>query len=236
MAQYRLALKRIERSLRAVQREFTRINQELEAVRDPMVDEIVANMLAGYAYVDRLVEQQVDLMAPHNCHHVLELNHIVLCGLDPAVRKEHSGHMLTTQRRFYEQPAYNIDAVLEWYQAHQDESAWKRAAGVYIRILSQPQLFIEGNHRTGALIMSAILAREAKAPFVLTVDNAKAYFDPSTLIKATRKTPVTLLVKLPRMKKRFAKFLQAQANRRYLRNIDDAAELSSSPEDACAEA
>jgi hypothetical protein len=29
--------------------------------------------------------------------------------------------------------------------------------------------------------MSYILVRAGKAPFVLTVDNAKAYFDPSTL-------------------------------------------------------
>jgi hypothetical protein len=42
---------------------------------------------------------------------------------------------------------------------------------------------------------------------VLTVDNAKAYFDPSTLFKATTKTAATMLTKLPRMKKLFAEFL-----------------------------
>jgi len=91
---------------------------------------------------------------------------------------------------------------------------------VYVRILSQPQLYIEGNHRTGALIMSYILMRDGKAPFVLTVDNAKAYFDPSTLIKETKKTATTLLTKLPRMKKRFASFLRDQTNSHYLRPAD----------------
>jgi ABC-type phosphate transport system substrate-binding protein len=36
-----------------------------------------------------------------------------------------------------------------WFKEYGKESAWKRAAGVYVRILSQPQLYIEGNHRTG---------------------------------------------------------------------------------------
>jgi hypothetical protein len=64
--------------------------------------------------------------------------------------------------------------------------------------------------------MSYILVRDGKAPFVLTVDNAKAYFDPSTLIKTTKKTTTTLLMKLPRLKKRFANFLREQAHAAYL--------------------
>jgi hypothetical protein len=48
------------------------------------------------------------------------------------------------------------------------------------------------------------------------VENAKAYFDPSTLIKQTKKTASSLLMKLPHMKKRFALFLEQQANAAYL--------------------
>jgi hypothetical protein len=107
-----------------------------------------------------------------------------------------------------------------WFKEYGKESAWKRAAGVYVRILSQPQLYIEGNHRTGALIMSYILVRAGKAPFVLTVDHAKAYFDPSTLIKGTKKTATTMLMKLPHMKKLFADFLRHQTDEKYVyRNV-----------------
>jgi hypothetical protein len=123
-----------------------------------------------------------------------------------------------TKQHFYEQEKFNINDILDWHRKHEDESPWKQAAGVYVRILSQPQLYIEGNHRTGALIMSYILARYGQAPFVLTVDNAKAYFDPSTLVKDTKKTTATLLIKLPGMKKRFAQFLRDQANEQYLRS------------------
>jgi hypothetical protein len=75
--------------------------------------------------------------------------------------------------------------VLEWHARHEGESAWSRAAGAYVRTLSKPQLFIEGNHRAGALMMSYILVREGRPPFVLSVENAGAYFDPSAVIRNT---------------------------------------------------
>ncbi len=75
---------------------------------------------------------------------------------------------------------------------------------------------LEGNHRCGALIVSYLLAREHELPFVLTVDNAKAYFDPSTLIKGTRKTSFALLFKLPHLVRDFAQFLKVRADSRYL--------------------
>ena len=216
MDTYRLDLKTIEQSLRNVQREFPKINEILHSRRDSMTDAVLDNMLAGYAFVDRAVADGADLFTLRHIPALLELNHIVLCGLNQQVREEYQTHIEATAQRFYEQEEFNIDDVLRWYYRHANESPWKRAAGVYIRILSQPQLYIEGNHRTGALIMSYLLVREGKAPFVLTVDNAKAYFDPSTLFKATTKTAATMLTKLPRMKKLFAEFLRAQAHERYI--------------------
>jgi hypothetical protein len=219
MDNYRLDLKTIEQSLRDVQREFPKINEILHSRRDSMTDEVLENMLAGYAFVDKAVADGADLFTLRHIPDLLELNHIVLCGLNQQVRQEYQTHIEATAQRFYEQEEFNIDDILRWYCKHENESPWKRAAGVYVRILSQPQIYIEGNHRTGALIMSYILVRDGKAPFVLTVDNAKAYFDPSTLFKATTKTTTTLLTKLPRMKKLFAEFLRAQAHEKYIRKV-----------------
>jgi hypothetical protein len=216
MGKYRLNLKAIERSLWDVQREFPKINEVLQSRRDSMTGQVIANMMTGYAFVDWAVGEDTDLFDPRYVAGLLELNHIVLCGRDPNDRREHCKHIQATTQRFYEQGEFNINDLQRWYHDHMYESPWKRAAGVYVRILSQPQLYIEGNHRTGALIMSYILGRDSKAPFVLTVDNAKAYFDPSSLIKETKKTATTLLVKLPRMKKRFAHFLEDHADVRYL--------------------
>ena len=216
MGRNRFNLKAIELSLRHVQREFPQINANLRSRRDSMTDEVLDNMMSGYAFVDWAVADDTDLLDPQYVAGLLELNHIVLCGRDPNSRREHRKHIQATAQRFYTQDEFNIDDILRWHREHTYESAWKRAAGVYVRILSQPQLYIEGNHRTGALLMSYILGRDGKAPFVLTVENALAYFDPSSLIKETNKTPTTLLMKLPRMKKRFARFLEAQADGQYL--------------------
>jgi len=213
----RLNLPEIARSLREVQREFPTINEVLRSRRDSMTDEVVENMLAGYAFVDRALAEDEDLLTSMRAAGLLELNHLVLCGSDPRVRREHHAHLEATARRFYQQEGFSIDDILRWHGKHARESPWKRAAGVYVRILSQPQLYIEGNHRTGALIMSYILARDGEAPFVLSVDNARAYFDPSTTVKETKKTTTTLLMKLPRIKKRFALFLREQENEIYLR-------------------
>ena len=219
MDTYRLDLKAIEQSLRDVQREFPKINESLQSRRDSMTDAVLENMLAGYIFVDQAVADGADLFTLRHATALLELNHIVLCGLNEQVRQEYQTHIETATKRFYEQEEFNIDDILRWYYKHEKESAWRRAAGVYVRILSQPQLYIEGNHRTGALIMSYLLVREGKAPFVLTVDNAKAYFDPSTLIKETKKTATTVLTKLPRMKKLFADFLRKQVQEKYLHKV-----------------
>ncbi|MFP7755375.1 hypothetical protein ACLG6S_12120 [Thermodesulfobacteriota bacterium B35] len=213
---YCLNIGRIERSLRRVQQDFALINRRLDVRRDPLEDTIVENMLLGYEYVNRLLERRVDLLHRRGVHHILELNHIVLCGVDTKVRAEFKVHIAATTDRFYEQKDFNIGHLVRWYHKHGDRSAWKRAAGIYILLLSQPQLFFEGNHRTGALVMSSILAAEGKPPFVLRVSNAEAYFNPSTLAKLTRKSVVMNLWKLPKIRKNFAKFLKRQGRRRYL--------------------
>ena len=109
-----------------------------------------------------------------------------------------------------------IRDLVEWYAGHRDQSAWNRAAGIYVRILSKPQLFIEGNHRTGALVMSYILLRDGYPPFVLSVDNAAAYFDPSTVIRDTDKKSPAMLFRLPGIKSRLAQLLLDHADPGYL--------------------
>src|SRR5262249_42489677 len=159
MERYRLDLRTIEQSLRDVQREFPKINELLHSRRDSMTDAVLDNMLAGYIFVDKAVADGLDLFTLRHVTALLELNHIVLCGINQQVREEYQAHIEATAQRFHAQEEFNINNILRWYDRHENESSWKRAAGVYVRILSQPQLYIEGNHRTGALIMSYILMR-----------------------------------------------------------------------------
>lgn len=218
MGKYRLNIAAIEESLCNLQQEFERINKTLTTQRDRLSDDIVRNMVAGYSYVNEVLGEGIDLLTLESSEYLLEMNHIVLCGSDPWLRVEYRSHIETTERWFYEKENSIFD-VLRWYRRHQKDSVWKRAAGVYIQIVSRPQLYVEGNHRTGALFMSYILCREGNAPFVLSVENAKAYFDPSTLAKDTQKNLITELIKLPRIRKYFARFLEEQANGDYLSQI-----------------
>ena len=211
-----LNLGAIEASLRDLQAHFPEINKLLRSRRDTVDDKLVANMVDGYELVDRLVAQHFDLFAMGNLKLFLEINAVVLWGGDARTSPQATRHLAATEQRFYEQEGGGIRDIVEWYTLHRKDSPWKRAAGVYVRMLSEPELFIEGNHRTGALVMSYILAREGRPPFVLTAANAQAYLDPSTLITKTRKHSFVAIFRLPKIKRYFAEFLKEQADPKYL--------------------
>lgn len=182
-----------------------------------MDDDVVDRMMSGYALVDESLAGDVDPFAYGNSNLLLELNTRVLCSEGEQARRAFLPHIRATEVKFYGEHGAGFGAIADWYKDHRGESPWQRAAGVYVRALSEPQLFIEGNHRTGALIMSLILARSGRPPFVLSVENAVEYFDPSSVIKATRKTTFALLFQLPKIKRRFAKFLEANSDLHHLR-------------------
>jgi len=200
-----------------VQQEFARINGQLSPPRDPLADDVVHNMVAGYELVDLLAASGTDPFALGNVKYLLELNTTVLCGTDPVKREEYARHRQTTEERFYEERHGGIQDLVEWYEIRRGDSPWTLAAGVYVRLLSRPQLFVEGNHRTGALAMSYILVRENEPPFVLTTENAATYFDPSTVIQDTDKQGLAMLFRSPGLIRRVASFLQEHSDRRYLR-------------------
>jgi prophage maintenance system killer protein len=208
---HRLDLAAIRRALLDVQAAFPRINAHLEMRREAMSDRVVAFMMDGYAQVDRLLAERADAFEMGQLSALLELNHRVLCGADPDERRHHHRHLEATEHAFYDDARGGIRDVREWYERNRQASVWRRAAGVYVRILTEPQLYIEGNHRTGALIMSYLLAREGQPPFVLTVDNAAAYFRPSTLIRRTRKSAPTSIWRIPQLIGAFAEYLRTTA-------------------------
>ena len=200
-----------------LQREFPTINPRLRDRRDPIDDAVRENLLTGYAYIDELVAARTDIFAFGDLKHLIELNSRVLCGTDEAMRRESAEHRRATEDRFYNAPGAGIRDIVEWHQKHRNDTPWRRAAGVYIRILSEPQLFIEGNHRSGALVVSYILARADLPPFVLTPGNAQEFFDPSSLIKKIDKREFLSNLRIPHLKKRFAHFLKRESDASYLK-------------------
>jgi hypothetical protein len=206
-----LNLPAIRRSLTEVQTHFARLNECFVEPRDPFSDMVLENVLEAYALIDDYVARGIDLFDLQHVDLMLEINATVLCGSDPAQRVEFAEHLAATEKHFFNNEEGGIKDLFDWYGKHRDESAWKRAAGVYVRILSKPQLFIEGNHRTGSIIVSYLLIREGLSPFVLTVDNAEGFFNPSSVIRNSAKYGVKALFELPKIKKKYAAFLEEQS-------------------------
>lgn len=219
-----LNLGAIEASLRDVGRQFANINPFLDSARDRLDSHAVDHLMSGYAFVDELLASRINLFAYGNLRLFLELNARVLCGQDQAVRSEAARHLAATDKHFYDNADGGIRDVIEWHALHAKDPPFVRAAGVYIRILSEPELFIEGNHRTGALVMSYILVGAGYPPVVMTVANAKGFLDWSGYLTTKRKMSVLLRCQMPWLKRRFAAFLQEHADPRFLRSGPPAAQ------------
>ena len=210
-AKRRLDLPAIECALRDVQQRFTELSRYFTEPRDPFTDEVLQNVLDGYALIDDYVARGVDLFDLQQVDLMLEINATVLCGRDPAGRAESKEHLAATEKHFFNNTEGGIKDLFNWYSAHRSESVWKRAAGVYVRILSRPQLFLEGNNRTGSLIVSYLLMCAGHPPFVLSLANAEGYFNPSSVIRNSAKHGVKALYELPKIKKKYAAFLEEQS-------------------------
>lgn len=207
----RLDLPAIRACLLDTRNNFKKINATLTVKRQPPSDEVIDNLVAGYAQIDHYVAEGINLFANGNSRLLLDLNYTVLYHNSTLSVEEEAAQFEATETHFYESGNGGIGSLVEWLQLHNDSSIWKRTAGAFTCILSQPQLFLEGNHRTGSLIMSYFLMRAGRAPFVLSYDNASHFFEPAELTKKRRKKNlVDDLIHLPKQTRKFAKLLKSE--------------------------
>jgi prophage maintenance system killer protein len=211
----RFNIPEIRRSLEQTQSLFDGIDRSLNACRGSMTNEAVANMVEGYRFVDELLARDTDLFAMGNSALLLEINALVLCGVDEVERASFNRHIKQTERKFYEDEQGGIGSLMEWYKFHQHDDIWRRVAGLYIQIISQPQLFIEGNHRSAVLIVSFMLGREGHPPFVLTPDNAKELLDQSRSIGGLKRHGFSTLIQTPRLCNLLAATLRSHLEERH---------------------
>jgi hypothetical protein len=212
----RLRLGRIEDELCDVQRHFPAINALLNSRRDEFTDTVRQNMLAAYEFLDAVVNDDVDLFSDEGLEALLQLNHLVLLGsgYDP---REFGRHINVTRLQFFDNFRRYVKPIRQWYLKHETDNPYKVASQVYVGVLSQPQLYQEGNHRTGSLIASGILLQNGCPPFVLTRQNAVAYFNPSSEIKFTDKRTIRGKLRLPKYQNDFRDFLRQNVNEAYVR-------------------
>lgn len=216
--QVRLHLGRIDDKLRNVQRHFAAINASLNSRRDDFTDTVRQNMVSAYEFLDAIVDHDLDLFSEEGLEALLQLNHLVLLGKGYN-RREFGKHISATRRQFFDNFRRYVKPIRRWYRRHQTDNPYKVASQVYVGVLSQPQLYQEGNHRTGSLIASGILLQNGCPPFILTRQNAVAYFNPSTEIKFTDKRTVRGKLRLPKYQREFGEFLQQNVSAACVREL-----------------
>ena len=210
----------IEASLRAFQSDFGRINPRLSLHREPFTDDLLANMLSAYAFLNEALAKGFHIMTPAGQHALLEMNHLVLCGTEPKTRFEYHNHVLKTRTRFHER----IGRIRKWFRKRQHkDDAFALAAALYSLAVSQPQLFIEGNHRTGNLLVNFVLISAGQSPFVVRAGNAVEYFELSGEMKLAGHgdNPHPTRSQLTRWRKQFAALLRSEADETYLHREPD---------------
>ena len=216
----RLDLVKVEQSLISVEKNWKRIDDELDLRKIGRKDTsfnagVRAKMMSAYGFLDNMLGNGVEPFSEESLEDICELNNLVHYGLDSSLRQEYVKAILANKIKYYR----NIDSIINWYENHmrKEPHPLKVAAEVYVAILGHPQLFIEGNHRTGSVISSWINMYYGYPPFVLSVKNAIPYFKPSAEIKKfADKSTWRGRSKLPKYRKSFKNFWEKHIDWKYV--------------------
>lgn len=174
-------------------------------------------MISGYVLVDRFIEARTDLFSLGNSALILELNNVVLYGPDTPTRHErYHGELQASEKYFYNRKEGDFGDFMEFYQRSLSRDVWSLGALVYLHLQARPQLFIEGNHRTGALLMSYLLLRAGKPPFVLNRRNVIPFFEVASAIGRHHKHSLSMLFRGRRLRRQLESVLKDAADTRHL--------------------
>jgi hypothetical protein len=221
----RLDVEEIDASLKMVEMHWQEIDDELERRHigrkdTPFTATVRMRMMSAYRSLDTLLEEQIPPFSPSSIPEMLLLNERVHYGTDEHLLSEYATAREATAEKFYQ----HIEPIQQWYERHtkRGDHPLKIAAEIYVSILGYPQLYVEGNHRTGSLIANWITVYYGFPPFVLSVDNAIAYFAPSAEIKSfADKSTWRGVLRLPKYRKSFLAFWERHIDSRYLRQKGD---------------
>jgi len=194
-----LDLAAIERTLRETQRHFPRLRREFLRrgvdAPEPLSDEEVVNLMNAYRHLDGLLADGRELTEED----LMQFN-LLSRG------EEHHNRVAYARRIFGE----GIPPVMRWFRRYANGFPFTAAAGIYAKALSDPKLWDDGNRRTGALWMSAILVAAGYPPFVLSLENAADYFGLSEEMEYTFRGIWLENLKLLWRAYRFRRFLKDQ--------------------------
>jgi len=216
---FKFNLSAVEKSLIDVEKNWKKIDDELDLEklgrRDTFDSVIRGRMMDAYKHLDGLLRKEVEPFSAGGVSEILELNNVVLYGQNLGLRLEFNQAIQANSQKFNEV----IGPIEKWYKDHMkgEPHPLKVAAEVYVAVLGFPQLFIEGNHRTGNLLSNWISMYYGHPPFVLSPKTAVAYFKPSKEIKRfADKITWRGKARLPKYRKCFKEFWEANIDTKYL--------------------
>ena len=218
---YKPTLKEIERSYLDIRNHWQEIDDQLDKEKigrkdTPFDQGLMDNLLCAWEYLDFFIRKKdYDLLSKKGGPDMLEINNRVHYGLNTTLRSEYRKAISATAEKFTRQ----VKPLRSYYRkkTKNQVSSTKIAAEIFISIVGQPQLYIEGNHRSGAIVSSWINLVNNHPPFVLTVENAISFFKPAQEIKQFDKTSRwRSLTKLPKYKKSFREFWVNHCNERFV--------------------
>lgn len=215
-----LDLKAVEKSLIRVERNWEKIDDELEKRKigrkdTPFNADIRDRMVCAYEHLDGLLRKGIEPFEDDSISEILEINNMVHYGTNDRLRLEYNKAINANAKKYYG----NIDPIIRWHKKHiKSDSPLKVASEIYVAILGRPQLFIEGNHRSGSVVSSWISMYFGHPPFVLSPENAIAYFAPSAEIKAfADKSTWRGRSRLPKYRKSFKEFWENNIDWSYVK-------------------
>jgi prophage maintenance system killer protein len=167
-----------------VQADFRNINQRINCQRDDFDYKVIKNLMLAQNFLNETIahEGAKKFLAPSD---MLELNAIIHLGRELKDRTEFQGFLELSREKFDKHLPY----LMKWCKRHErdNDDPYLIAAGLYVRILAAPQLFSDGNHRTGAMVANYYLLRKGLNPFVLTNENAEEFFNLASDVKFKKK-------------------------------------------------
>lgn len=212
-----LNLALVERSLRGAQANLSAQGAASQGYRDQLDDRVIANMLAGYRYVDAAVAAREDWLATGQSGSVLKLNNLVLYGAAALTKGFTNKAAQANEAHFYKAPPGGFGEFVEQLGMAIKTTPYSLATEAYLRILTPPQLFLEGNHRTGALLMSYLLLWDGLPPFVLSHSNYRQCFSLSARLREYHKSSLSLLLRRHRFRTILSTMIATSSDPAYLR-------------------
>jgi ubiquinone/menaquinone biosynthesis C-methylase UbiE len=193
----------IENSLRSF--------EAMRLERGIFTEQKLKNLVRAYEYLNIILKENRDI-------HDSDILKLVFICTDAPQSWSWKG-----QSRYFENERARFNSlkrpVLDWYRQHKYLSPYRQAAGIYVRMVSHPQLFLEdGNQSTGILLMNFLLVKNGKAPWISAPENAKVFAGILGKIHSLNRNDTFVNVLMWSYERRFTQLLERYGDNKYLKD------------------